>query len=411
MARWRGLKALVHDAVDATTELVREGQDSTHRNIRRVTDRLGPVAGPARLVDGIVRLSNTTTLASIRAVNLVVEVLTDLALDATTDETIDDGPPIPLRSDVMGTAAWVADASLATVNAAVGNHLAATHNGLDLRLALRVGDRYLRPEEAVDPTPLVVVFVHGLGTTEWGWAMLAESYHGDPATAFGTLLARDCGASSVYVRYNTGRAVGENGRELAAALERALGGQVGRIVLVGHSMGGLVARAACETARKEGLRWLGRVDLVVSLGSPHQGAPLAHLGQLTADGLGAVDLPATRVLARILAARSAGIRDLAHGDVADLGRDPDATAAPADRAVPLLEGITYAFFSATLTTDPDHPAGWLLGDLLVRRGSASGPADSEGFPIQTGNLPGVLHHQLQNHPAVYERLKPLVCGS
>jgi hypothetical protein len=98
-------------------------------------------------------------------------------------------PPVPLRSDMVGTAAWVADAALGAVNGAVGDHLHARGSALDLGMALRRGDRYVTDD--ADVSGLVVVLVHGLGTTEWCWALDAEAWHGDPAATFGTMLERD----------------------------------------------------------------------------------------------------------------------------------------------------------------------------------------------------------------------------
>lgn len=407
MRRWQGLKALVHDAVDATADLVREGNDAGHRQVRRVTDRIDAIAGPARVVNGAVRLGTHTTVASVQAVNRVVEALTDIALDAAVAvDPAPSEPPIPLRSDIVGSAAWIADAALAAVNGAVGDHLAATGNGLDLGMVLRLRDRYL--DGAGDVSGPVVVLVHGLGTTEWCWALEAEAYHGDPAATFGTLLEADLGLTPIYARYNTGRSVAENGRALAEALEALTStSSIDRLVLVGHSMGGLVSRAACDHADRAGHRWVGLVALVVSLGTPHQGAPLARLGASATRGLGGIDLPTTQVLARILAARSAGVRDLERGDV---GADPDHAAAAAARTVPLPDRIRFAFLSATLTEDPAHPAGRFLGDLLVQVQSASGPGGVEErtFPIHTETFGGVMHHQLQCHPEVYRRLREIV---
>ena len=74
---------------------------------------------------------------------------------------------------------------------------------------------------------------------------------GQPARAGGERLVDDLGCTSVFVRYNTGRHISVNGRELSElldALVRAWPREVEQIALVGHSMGGLVARSACFSA-------------------------------------------------------------------------------------------------------------------------------------------------------------------
>lgn len=395
----------MHDAVDATTHLVREGHDSSHRAARRVTDRMGPAAAPARVASEGVLLGTEATLWTVRAVNRAVEVLTDAALDASLPaDPGPDGPPIPMRSDLVGTVEWVADAAVGAVGGAVGSHLAARRNRLDLGMVLRRGDRYLRAGEPVGPlSDLVAVWVHGLGTTEWCWCLDADVLLGSPTANFGTLLEADAGATALFARYNTGRPVADNGADLAAELERVLAGHAGRVVLVGHSMGGLVCRAATAAAAA-GHAWVERLDLVVSLGTPHQGAPLARLGESVTSGLAVVDLPATRVLAGILAGRSAGIRDLEEG----FGFDPDATADPAERVVPLLDGVRYAFLRGTVTADPEHPVGRWAGDLLVRVGSAGGPVSIRPFTIATEPFGGVAHHRMMVHPGVYAEIRRLV---
>src|SRR5436309_1398051 len=83
---------------------------------------------------------------------------------------------------------------------------------------------------------------------------------GPGGETYGTRLARDLGATPVYVRYNSGRHVSENGRsidELLEALVAAWPVEVGRIALVGHSMGGLVARSAAYEGARAGRRWSG----------------------------------------------------------------------------------------------------------------------------------------------------------
>ena len=427
MRRWRGLKSLVHQAVDRTVDLVGEGHESTARNVIRVTDALPSVRDPARTVDAIRRLGTRGVLGTIKVVNRAVEVVTDAGLDAV--EARSGGAPsptlvpaVPMRSDVLKTAEWIGDAGLGLVNAALGDHLHDADNGLDLGMFFRAGDHYVLSldratlaEALPSASPRVVLFVHGLGTTEWSWCLESAAYHGDPRASFGSLLARDLGITPIWLRYNTGRHVSTNGRALSRALEDFVDGYpvpVEELVLVGHSMGGLVVRSACHYASEHGARWLSRVRRVISLGSPHKGAPLAKLGAVLTTVLGAIDLPGTLVVSRILEGRSAGIKDLRHGALVDedwLGRDPDALDAKGASEIPLLPGVAYSFLSATVTRDPEHPLGRLIGDLLVRIPSSEGLAvEKRAFAIETERFGGVMHHQLQNHPAVYDVVRAAI---
>ena len=414
MRRWRGLKGLVHDAIDRTTELVEEGHESVSRSVVSVLSLAPPLAEPVRTVDEVRRFTTKGVLGTIRAVNRAVEAITDAGIDvaehvaAARGADLSSERPVDARSDAAGSARWLGDAALGLVNGAIGDHLHARSNGLDLGMKLRHGDGYLDLDApSLDPvTPKLAVLVHGLGTTEWSWWLESEAYHGDASLSFGSLLARDLGYTPIYVRYNTGRHVSENGRLLAQELERlvkAYPRPLEEVLLVGHSMGGLVSRSACCYAEREGLAWPAKVRRVVCLGSPHHGAPLEKLGHAAAAILAAIDTPGTRIPARLIEGRSAGIQDLRHGALVDEDwhADPEALT-----AVSLLEHATYHFLSATLTRDPEHPLGQLIGDLLVRTPSASGArVEARTFPIETRCFGGVLHHQIQNHPAVYEVLR------
>lgn len=411
-AKLRGLKALIHDTVDATTRLVDVGHESASRGVRRVTDRVDPIRKPARFVDDVRRLSTRSVLWTIRAVNRVVELLTDTALEVALPENEPEGvvAALALRSDVVTEGAWLADAAIGLLNAAVGDTLEAQGNGLDMGMVFRARDQYLALEPALwaefvpNASPKVALFVHGLGTTEWSWCLEAEAYHGDPAVCFGALLEADRGFTPVYLRYNTGRRVSLNGRDLAMALERFVAAYpvpIEDLALIGHSMGGLVLRSAAHYGLEAGHGWTRLVRRAFYLGSPHQGAPLAQLGHSVTGILEAVDHPATKVIGAILGGRSAGIHDLRYGALVDedwLTADPRAMGDAA-----LLPGIEHHFVSATVTEDPEHPLGAWIGDLLVRGTSAGGPREAR-FPIETQRYGGVMHHQLQNHPGVYAQL-------
>ena len=205
--------------------------------------------------------------------------------------------------------------ALAVLNGLIGDALEQAGSDLQEPMAVRLRGRIVEPAELADAfpgaRPRLVVFLHGLMETEHAWRL-----GGGPA--YGARLERELGCSALDVRYNTGRHISSNGRSLAELLERIVAEwpvEVEQIALVGHSMGGLVARSACFQAADLGHDWVGRVRHVVSLGSPHMGAPLAQGVHYAAHALHAV--PETRPFARFLRRRSAGIRDLRQGSLVD----------------------------------------------------------------------------------------------
>jgi alpha-beta hydrolase superfamily lysophospholipase len=300
-------------------------------------------------------------------------------------------------------------AALGVLNGLYGDALEAAGSDLAEPMTLRVGGRVVAPAAVADAYPgagpRLVVLVHGLMETEHAWRRGGRE-------AYGARLARDLGCTPLEVRYNSGRHVSENGRSLAELLEAVAAAwpvAIDQIALVGHSMGGLVARSACHQAAEAGMAWAGRVRHVVSLGTPHGGAPLAQGTHLAAHALHG--LPETRPFARFLRRRSAGIRDLRHGSLVDrdwAGRDPDALRAAACAEVPLHPGATHCFVAATVTRDGDHPLARLLGDWLVLAPSASGRGRTRALPFreEDGLRVGGTHHlALLNHPAVYTALR------
>ena len=239
-----------------------------------------------------------------------------------------------------------------------------------------------------EPQPRLAIFVHGLFETEHAWR-----YGGGPT--YGERLE---GFTPVWARFNSGRHISESGRSLAAAIDELVADwpvPVEQIALIGHSMGGLVARSACHA----GGDWARRVTHVVSLGSPHTGAPLESAVHDAAAALGGA--PETRPFARLLRRRSSGIRDLRRGSLVDedwQGCDPDALRAAACREVPLLDGAVHCFVAATVTRDARHPVARVIGDWLVLEASASHRTQ------EALHVGGAHHLALLNHPAVYERL-------
>src|SRR3954453_21212749 len=235
---------------------------------------------------------------------------------------------------------------------------------------------------------------------------------------YGERLQDELSFTPVALRYNTGLRISQNGRGLARLLDDLVAGwpvAVEEIILVGHSMGGVVVRSACHYGEQDGRRWTNEVRHVFSLGSPHLGADLEKGVNILSWGFGR--LPETRALAAFLNARSVGIKDLRYGACVDEDwcdcEDPDEFLRDRCTEVPFLADAHYYFIGAPLM---DGPVGAALGDLLVRIPSASGRGHGKGrripFDVDKGHeLTGLTHMDLLNHPAVYQQMRDWITSA
>jgi len=230
----------------------------------------------------------------------------------------------------------------------------------------------------------------------------------------GAALARDLGYAPLYLHYNTGRHISTNGREFADVMEKLLRNwphAINQLAIVGHSMGGLVARSACHYATLAGYDWPKRLNHLIFLGTPHLGAPLARTGTL-ADFLVGIS-PYTAPFTRLSKLRSAGIKDLVHGHLRH--EDWNATAAASARAritppLPLPTGVRCYAMAASKQERAHSASANIRGDGLVRVTSALGrhsdPARDLGLPEAhrwIGHRMG--HFDLLSHQEVYGKMK------
>ncbi len=245
----------------------------------------------------------------------------------------------------------------------------------------------------------VSVFVHGSADTELGWQAKAGELD------FGGQLLLDFGVQPLYVRYNSGLSVSENGSELARLLDQLLREHksIRRITLIAHSMGGLVVHAAIYDARARRMLWPKRVHQVFLLGTPHAGAPLAKLAEKGEQLLQFIPNPITLIAASVIGLRSRGLKDLSLGQKGISTRDPV-----------LLPHATYVFVAGGLQKNQSGIMNRLLGDGMVRSPSAlpkREPADTLWKQIMSRlaktpqvhieTAAGVGHLALRNSPQVY----------
>ena len=393
----RALSALAFDELRGFPAAIRD----MHLGIaQRAFRGVGPAAAPVRVIHDAVAQRAYGAIGSGAA-----------AVGRAADRAIDRrglGLGFPLSTTRSGSA------FIGALNGLIGDQLERSRSDLHQPPTVRVDGEAVPLEPGPvgaafhDATDRIVVFIHGLMGTEFYWDWGAERTGG----SYGERLAADLGFTPVYLRYNTGLHISESGRAVAALLEDLVWAwptEVREVALIGHSMGGLVARSACHQAAQSDAGWCGMVSHSISLGTPHMGAPLEQGAHIAAAAL--YRLPETRMLGAFLRRRSSGIRDLRYGSLVDedwRDRDPNVLRAAACQEVPLLEGATHCFVSATVTRSPRHPLGRLLGDTLVLVPSAGGRSRTRRIPFEAeyGRHVSPAHHMaLLNHPEVYEHLR------
>ncbi|OBH07908.1 hypothetical protein A5696_20800 [Mycobacterium sp. E2699] len=392
----RSLADLAGEGTRVLTSLVRD----THDGIaRRVFHSIGPVSKPVQVVH------DTTAAATYYAVDRALRAALRGAGELAAEARGDDDETVEADPRVAGF--------IAALNGIYGDELTDRGNGFALTMGVRRRGKpvALEADEIAaafpEPTGRIAVFVHGWCMTERSWWRRPRD--GEEVTPYGARLRGDLGFTPVYLRYNTGLHISDNGKSLAAVIERLRAlwpVPVEEIALVGHSMGGLVARSACHYGTHHRHGWPDAVRHVVCLGSPHLGADLEK--GVNAASWALARLPETAGLAAFLNARSSGTKDLRYGALLDedwTDCDPDEFLRDRCNEVPFLPGAAHHFVA---TTAAPGAVGAVLGDRLVRHNSASGNGKSRQIPFEPDHgltLTGLHHFDLLNHAEIYAKLR------
>ncbi|MCH8477070.1 MAG: GPI inositol-deacylase [Wenzhouxiangella sp.] len=382
-----GLSRLAVHAVRETTDLV----EQMHRTIARVSAPIGQSSsGRTRGITGLV-------YRSIHGVTGLVGGSLDLA-----------GRHL-LRAPEEESSSASRERIVAVINGVVGDHLEATANPLAIAMRLRYRgqalslDRTELERSIARPQSRLLIAVHGLCLNHHCWTPQGD----EAAVDLPAELARRLGYTELHLHYNTGRSIARNGRDLASLLEQLVSewpAPVEEIVLLGHSMGGLVSRSACHYGSEAGHAWSDHLRRVVCLGSPHLGAPLEQAGHRLERLLGVS--PYSAPFQKLGRMRSAGIIDLRHGRVLDHGENLQAR---------LPAQATLHTVAATRSESSRRISARLIGDGLVPVASALGqhPDAQKRLPIAPEHacvLAGVGHMGLLRDWRVVETLEGWVGG-
>ncbi len=348
----RGLTRLGFDAALGITDLV----EAMHHTIASGTGIVGtPPSGRTSGITGFV-------YGTVRGTTRLVGRGLDAALRAVPPSAAPQASPAGRET------------ALAVLNGVWGDHLAASDNPLAIPTSLRIGGRPLAlAREALaaavaQPSGRLLVMAHGLCMNDLQWTRNGHDH--------GRALSRDLGFTPVYLHYNSGRHISENGADFARLLEQLVANwpvAVEELVIVGHSMGGLVARSARHHAGKAGHEWTAALSKLVFLGTPHHGAALERGGHQV-DMLFGIS-PYVAPFARLGKARSAGITDLRFGNLQSSdwhGRDRHSQRHDDRTPTPLPPDVECFIVAASKAAKVGGLHSRVIGDGLVPLASALG---------------------------------------
>lgn len=363
------LRAAIELIVAATTSITGVVEDM-HVRI---------ASGPGRPLERPVKALVPLAYAPVRLITTLVGKGLDVALQRL-DPWLGESTPGPER-----------EALRSALNGVLGDLLERTGNPLALPMTLRHGA----------PSRKLLVMVHGSCMNDRQWLRNGHDH--------GAELARAHGYTPVYVLYNSGRHVSENGRQLDAELQRLVDGwpePVDEIVVLAHSMGGLVARSAAHVATGS---WRAKLGKLMFLGTPHHGSPLEVGGSWLEMALGLTSYAAP--LARLASIRSAGVTDLRFGYTLDehwQGRPQFGHGADARTSLALPDDVIgYAVAGQS---------GRFESDGLVPVASALGRHPRAELTLQLAEahqlvVRGVDHLGLLDDAAVFAQLSRWITGS
>lgn len=306
------------------------------------------------------------------------------------------------------------EALKSALNGVLGDHLVKRNSALAIPMTLKQDGQQINltslTESIKRSDGKLLIMVHGLCMNDLQWQQQGHNH--------GKALANDLGCTTIYLHYNTGQHVSENGKAFSHLLE-GLVNQIAAlddtlaldISIVAHSMGGLVSRSAFQQAELLEHIWPEQFDKLIFLGTPHHGAPLEKAGNWIDLLLGIHGY--TEALTQLTKIRSAGITDLRHGNI--LESDWQARNRfdfSADKRTPIMlptKAKCYTIGTTTLA-NRNKVTEQLIGDGMVPLDSALGRHENKPFTLQfpaehqwSGR--DINHMQLLSNPDVYNVLK------
>ncbi len=384
----KGINKITEDAINGVTNIV----ESLHATIASFT----PIVGnPKSKTKGL----SSLIYGSIRKITNVFTQNIDIVLGKLSPVIGEQKSP------------KVREAIISVCNGIIGDYLAEQNNPLAINMGFRKNGQLLSNNEVKDilnnSNGKILILIHGLCMNDLHWQRQNHNH--------GEALAKDLGFITLYLHYNSGKHVSENGKQLSELLQQLFDNK-NQITFLTHSMGGLVARSACYYAEKNKQQWLQQLNSMIFLGTPHHGALLEKTGNWLNILL--KTSPYTAPFTKITNIRSCGITDLRYGNICaedwqNQARFDEKISHIADKRqiIPLPKNVQcYAVASSSSKKDDSIIQDNIIGDGLVTINSALGIHSEKkrnlNFPKQNIWIGrNINHNQLLSSTQVYKTLQ------
>lgn len=318
---------------------------------------------------------------------------------------------------IISSLAAGADRTLCVLNGVFGDSFEDSKYNLGIKMSFYYENKPVKITKtslrkiALPNSNKICILMHGSCGSEKGW-----NFKKGETNNYGSLLQQDFGYVPFFVRYNSGLHISTNGKHLSYLLEKlvcAYPHQVSELILVGHSMGGLVFRSACYYGQKNKCRWIKLVRKIFYLGSPHLGTHLEKLGKLSMSIINQIPNPITKLLVTLGDLRSAGVKDMRHGYLIEedwKNKNSENLFYWHQHRIPLLKRAKHYLICGTLSKVENSAMGRWFGDGLVHPASAFGKGlfSSSKLPFLEEHckiISGITHPRLQRSNRVYQEIK------
>ena len=303
------------------------------------------------------------------------------------------------------------DKLLSILNGVIGDHLVEQKNELATTMELRFKGESIEASSKnlkavfANSNGKILLMVHGLCMNDKGWTYQNHNH--------GKVLSKKLAYTTIHLNYNSGLPISTNGQKFSEMMNQFVANYpkpIEEIIVIAHSMGGLVSRSGFFYGQEREGIWTQKVKKMIFLGSPHHGAPLEKLGNYIDHIFDALHY--VKPFSRLAKIRSAGITDLRYGNLLESdwkGVDRFKKNKNKKTTVPLPDQLESYTIAGTMGKESDKVKKHLLGDGLVLLNSALGKDKKQvNLDFKTSNTfisYETNHMELLSNQQVYEQIE------